>query len=100
MRASWRPVVIELLLLRHDPGSPTQIAYRTLVGKLLADEPPDDAAARLARQQAPASPDTVSTSGSTIQVLHSTSWRHDAAGTVTLTYTALPDPAPTWPPPT
>lgn len=68
------PVAVEVLVLRAAPA----LAYRRQVAGLAADAGPDGAAEALA--------------GGPVGLLHSTSWRWDAAWGLVLTYIAVPDP--------
>lgn len=77
--AAGRPehaVLVEVLLLRADQGA---LLYRVVRAPLPAGATPDEAA----REHA----------GGDVDVLHSTSWRHQD-GRIVLTYAALPDPRP------
>ncbi|GIF51204.1 hypothetical protein DFJ67_3326 [Asanoa ferruginea] len=72
--------IVEVVLLSATDGS---LRFRTVSAPLPAGPHPDDLALHLAGL-------SLCTPGAT---LHSTSWRY-AAGSVVLTYAALPDPAP------
>lgn len=67
------PVAVEVIVLRRGP------AYRRRVAALPAGRDPEELAAELAGD---------------VELLHSTSWRWDAAWGLLLTYAALPDPDP------
>lgn len=75
-------VVVEVLALRvtRDGG----MAFRVLAGELDGGRHPDE----LARELLGLSRDTEA------HLLHSTSWRHEPAGRVLLTYACCPDPRP------
>jgi hypothetical protein len=72
--------IVEVVLLSAAGGA---LHFRTVSAPLPAGPHPDDLALHLSGL-------TLCTPGAT---LHSTSWRY-AAGSVVLTYAALPDPAP------
>ncbi|WP_069628783.1 hypothetical protein [Streptomyces niveus] len=79
------PVLVEALLLRHDPTE--GFAYRRLITALDGRARPDDAARGLAL---PAEDDER-------HLVHSTSWRATDEGQIVLTYLIHPDPAPDLP---
>ncbi|MEV4623208.1 hypothetical protein AB0J74_31425 [Asanoa sp. NPDC049573] len=72
--------IVEVVLLSAEGGT---LRFRTVSAPLPAGTHPDDLALHLSGLR-------LCTPGAT---LHSTSWRY-AAGSVVLTYAALPDPAP------
>ncbi|MEU0528375.1 hypothetical protein [Streptomyces niveus] len=78
-------VLVEALLLRHDPVE--GFAYRRLITTLSGRARPDDTARRLAL---PAGHDEG-------HLVHSTSWRATDDGKIVLTYLIHPDPAPCLP---
>lgn len=79
------PVLVEALLLRHDPTE--GFAYRRLITALSGRARPDDIARSLAL---PAADDER-------HLVHSTSWRATDEGQIVLTYLVHPDPAPDLP---
>ncbi|MEV8343125.1 hypothetical protein [Streptomyces niveus] len=79
------PVLVEALLLRHDPTE--GFAYRRLITALGGRARPDDIARGLAL---PAEDDER-------HLVHSTSWRATDEGQIVLTYLIHPDPAPDLP---
>ncbi|WP_405618354.1 hypothetical protein OG292_28905 [Streptomyces sp. NBC_01511] len=79
-------VLVEALLLRHDPTE--GFAYRRLITALGGRARPDDTARRLAL---PAERDEGG------HLVHSTSWRATDDGQIVLTYLVHPDPAPDLP---
>lgn len=78
-------VLVEALLLRHDPTE--GFAYRRLITALARDVRPDDTARRLARLA----------EDDDSHLVHSTSWRATDEGQIVLTYLLHPDPAPDLP---
>ena len=80
--AGGAAVVVEVIVLRvsGDGG----LAFRVLTGGLSGDRHPD----AIARELLGLSHDTQE------YLLHSTSWRHEPAGQVLLTYACCPDPRP------
>lgn len=78
-------VLVEALLLRHDPTE--GFAYRRLITALGGRARPDDVARRLALLGA----------GDERYLVHSTSWRATDEGQIVLTYLVHPDPAPDLP---
>ncbi|MGD9529963.1 hypothetical protein [Pseudonocardia sp.] len=114
------PVEIEVLLLRALAPPGPGVAYRVVRAPLAHGTTPDGAALRLAGIEGPAAGGSAEAGGRAVAghppgptvagacvpggagsvpvagpatVCHSTSWRHEA-GTVVLTYAALPDPRP------
>lgn len=78
-------VLVEALLLRHDPTE--GFAYRRLITALARGVRPDDTARRLARLA----------EDDDSHLVHSTSWRATDEGQIVLTYLLHPDPAPDLP---
>ena len=78
-------MLVEVYLLRCGPGG--LLAYRREADYLAAGETPDAAAGRVI-------PGPAAQAGSSVAVLHSTSWRHLDDGTIVLSYAAVPDPEP------
>lgn len=79
------PVLVEALLLRHDPAE--GFAYRRLITALSGRARPDDVARRLA----------LLAQDDESHLVHSTSWRATDEGQIVLTYLIHPDPAPELP---
>ncbi|MFJ4921663.1 hypothetical protein [Streptomyces sp. NPDC088725] len=79
------PVLVEVLLLRHDPGE--GFAYRRLVTGLDRRARPDDTARRLALLD----------EHDDRHIVHSSSWRATDEGHIILTYFVHPDPDPSRP---
>ena len=79
------PVLVEVLLLRHDPAE--GFAYRRLITALAGRARPDDTARRLA----------LLAEDDDAHLVHSTSWRATDDGRIVLTYLVHPDPAPNLP---
>ena len=78
-------VLVEVVLLRLEPRTgATGLAYRTVRVPIGASTP-DEVARRAC---------TPAGGGQPVDVLHSTSWRHEPGAGVVLTYAALPDPDP------
>lgn len=78
-------VLVEVLLLRHDPTE--GFAYRRLITALGRGVRPDATARRLARLA----------EDDDSHLVHSTSWRATDEGQIVLTYLLHPDPAPDLP---
>jgi hypothetical protein len=89
--AGRHPVQIEVIFVRPDQSFSDALAYRLVQSPLLEGAFPDDAAAALCQSLGG------DTGKPAVEVLHSTSWRHDPAQGVVLTYAALPDPRPDLP---
>jgi len=87
--ADGHPVQVEVIFLRHAPAERNGLAYRVARSSLPDGATPDATAAALCHRVG--APDL------TVEVLHSTSWRHHLAHGVILTYAALPDPRPDLP---
>ncbi|MGR8007601.1 hypothetical protein [Streptomyces hypolithicus] len=81
-------VLVETLLLRHDPVE--GFAYRRLLAPLGHRARPDAAARRLALLEERDDGDD----GDDGHIVHSTSWRATAEGQIILTYVVHPDPDP------
>lgn len=79
------PVLVEALLLRHDPTK--GFAYRRLITALSGRARPDDIARGLA----------LLAEDDERHLVHSTSWRATDEGQIVLTYLVHPDPAPDLP---
>lgn len=82
---------IELIFLRLVPSPSGGLHYR-VDSALRAGATPDDAARALAAGSSASSAEPLP-----LEVLHSTSWRHDPAEGLVLTYAAAPDPRPDLP---
>ncbi|MBT2487193.1 hypothetical protein J7E96_01280 [Streptomyces sp. ISL-96] len=76
------PVLVEALLLRHDPAE--GFAYRRLITALRYRPDPDQTVRRLALLD----------EGDDRHIVHSTSWRATHDGHIVLTYLVHPDPDP------
>lgn len=87
--AARHHVQIEVIFLRHNSTSRDTLAYRLARHPLLEDVTPDASAAALCH---PSDAPTVA-----VEVLHSTSWRHNPQTGLVLTYAALPDTRPDLP---
>lgn len=90
------PVLVEALLLRHDPDG--GFSFRRELAALHRADRPDDAVRRLAGAEAPA----VAALGGAARseapyLVHSTSWRATEEGQIVLTYVVHPDPEPARP---
>ncbi|MFD3519044.1 hypothetical protein [Streptomyces sp. NPDC058653] len=79
------PVLVEALLLRHDPAE--GFAYRRLLTALGGRDRPDDIARDLALLR----------EDDERHLVHSTSWRATDEGQIVLTYLVHPDPVPDQP---
>lgn len=78
-------VLVEVLLLRHDPAE--GFSYRRLITALGGRARPDDVARRLAALG----------EHDDAHLVHSTSWRATDEGRIVLTYLVHPDPSPDLP---
>lgn len=79
------PVVVEVILLRVSARDRACLQYRACRSGLSSSVTPDELALRIWLGAG---------SGTSVSVVHSTSWRFEAGLGVVLTYAALPDPDP------
>jgi hypothetical protein len=100
------PVQVEVILIRHDPSPTGPLAYRVIQAPLPEGTTPDATAARLCTVTGTETGTgtgtvdlgaAIGTGDPGVEVLHSTSWRHEPTRGVVLTYAALPDPRPDLP---